>query len=56
VDVGGIVVLLVAGDFATVTADALRHVEVEAVLLAGLRQARHGKEMRMFEKRELQAA
>ncbi len=34
VNVRGIVVLLIAGHFATMAADALRHVEVEAVLLA----------------------
>jgi hypothetical protein len=35
VEIGGIIVLFVAGDLAAVAADALRHVEVEAVLLAG---------------------
>ena len=33
--IGGVSVLLVAGDLAGTAADALRHVEVEAVLLAG---------------------
>jgi hypothetical protein len=34
-EIGGIAVLLVAGDFAGAAADALGHVEVEAVLFAG---------------------
>ena len=33
-DIGGVVVLFVAGHFAAFAADALGHVEVEAVLLA----------------------
>src|SRR6185503_9994472 len=39
VDRSGIAVLFVAGDDAALAADALPHVEVEAVLLAGLRRA-----------------
>ena len=38
-NVGGVAVLLVAGDLAGAAADALGHVEVEAVLLAGFESA-----------------
>ena len=37
--IGGVAVLLVAGDLAGAAADALCHVEVEAILLAGLERA-----------------
>ncbi len=40
VDFGGVAVLLVAGHDAALAADALPHVEVESVLLAGLERAR----------------
>lgn len=38
-DIGGVAVLLVAGDLTGAAADALGHVEVEAVLLAGVEGA-----------------
>jgi hypothetical protein len=42
-DVGGVAVLFVAGDLARAAADALGHVEVKAVLFAGLEWPRWDK-------------
>jgi hypothetical protein len=39
VDLCGIAVLLVARNYATLASDALRHVEIEAVLFTRLREA-----------------
>ena len=41
-EVGGVAVLLVAGDLAGAAADALGHVEVEAILFAGLERDARG--------------